>query len=287
VPGSGPGGRISEEDVKAYARRLLAGAAHAATGPAAVAGASASPEALELPDFSRWGEVEHEPVSKIRRLTAEAMTTSWAQIPHVTQFDRADITELETWRKRFAPRVEAKGGKLTVTAVAVKAVASALTLFPRFNASYDARHHEVIHKKYVNVGVAVDTDRGLLVPVVKDADRRNILDIAVCLTDLAQRARDRKISSEELQGANLNVSNLGGLGTTYFAPIVTWPQVAVVGIGRASLEAVHRDGVFVPRLILPLAVSYDHRVIDGADAARFLRWIAEALEQPLLLALEG
>lgn len=286
VPGSGPGGRISEDDVKAFARRLLShtrGAPLTAAAPAPGGG----PAVPDLPDFSDWGETEREPATKVRRVTAQTMSLSWNVIPHVTQFDRADITELEAWRKRYGGKVERAGAKLTVTAIAVKVLAGALKVFPRFNASYDARNEEMVLKHYVNVGVAVDTERGLLVPVLRDVDRKNITEIAVELEDLADRARSRKIKAEELQGGNINLSNLGGLGTTYFSPIVAWPQVAVLGVGRAEVQAVHTDGEFVPRLILPLAVSYDHRAVDGADAARFLRWIAEALEQPLLIALEG
>ena len=286
VPGTGPGGRISEDDVKQYTRDLVSGRARPASAPSA-APSPAGPGAPALPDFSVYGEVEREPVSKIRRLTGEAMSLSWSVIPHVTQFDRADITELEAWRQRYARKTEAAGGKLTVTAIAVKVAASAMKVFPYFNCSFDDREQEIVLKKYVNIGVAVDTDRGLLVPVIRDADTKNINQIAAELGDLAGRARDRKITSDELAGANLNISNLGGLGTTYFSPIVAWPQVAVIGMGRASMEAVYTDDGFEPRLMLPLAVSYDHRVIDGANAARFLRWVAEALEQPLLLALEG
>jgi pyruvate dehydrogenase E2 component (dihydrolipoamide acetyltransferase) len=288
VRGDGPGGRISEEGVKAYARQLIGRAVAPATPAPAFAQRSEPGMTIpELPDFSAWGEIERERASKIRRVTAETLSISWNQIPHVTQFDRADITELNDWRKRYADKVERSGGKLTVTAVVVKAVGGALKVFPKFNASYDARNEEIVYKKYVNIGVAVDTDRGLLVPVLKGVDRKNIAEIAVELGDLAERARNKKIQADELQGGNINVSNLGGLGTTYFSPIVAWPQVAVLGVGRATSEAVYQEGGFVPRLILPLSLSYDHRLIDGADAARFLRWIAEALEQPLLIALEG
>jgi pyruvate dehydrogenase E2 component (dihydrolipoamide acetyltransferase) len=274
VQPSGPGGRISEEDVKQFARSLIT---RIESRPAAAPAGGGGIPVPELPDFSRWGAVEREPASKVRRVTAEAMSLSWNVIPHVTQFDRADITELEEWRKRYGGRVEAAGAKLTVTAVAVRVVASALKVFPKFNASYDARSEEIVYKKYVSVGVAVDTDHGLLVPVIRDADRKNILEIASELGTLAEKARNRKITADELQGANLNVSNLGGLGTTYFSPIVAWPQVAVVGIGRANREAVYEDGGFQPRLILPLAVSYDHRVIDGADGVRFTTYLAGLL----------
>ncbi len=285
VPGSGAGGRISQNDVMSYTRRLVGGIRRGEAQPGAAVPGAGGPATPELPDFSPWGEVEREPASKIRRLTGEAMALSWRTIPHVTQFDRADVTDLEAWRKRYNEKHP--DAKVTVTAVAVKVAAAALVRFPHFNASFDDRRQEIVLKKYVNVGVAVDTDRGLLVPTIKDADRKGVLAIASELNDLAERARTRKIAAEELQGANFNISNLGGLGTTYFSPIVNWPQVAVVGIGRAATEPVWREGAFAPRFVLPLAVSYDHRAVDGADAARFLRWFAEALEQPLVLALES
>jgi pyruvate dehydrogenase E2 component (dihydrolipoamide acetyltransferase) len=289
VPGTGPGGRISAEDVKSFARRLIV--ERTAQGPqpvlAARAAAPGGRAAPALPDFSQWGEVEREPMTALRRAAADVLATAWAQAPMVTQFDRADITELETFRERYGSRVEAAGGKLTVTAVAVKVAAAALRIFPRFNASLDIAEQEIVLKHYVHVGVAVDTPGGLMVPVIRDADTKNVTEIAVELGELAERARNRKISLDELKGGSFSVSNLGGLGTTYFSPIVNWPEVAILGLGRAAVEAVHRDGAFVPRRILPLAVTYDHRLIDGADAARFLRWIAEALENPMLLALEG
>jgi len=283
VPGTGPDGRISEDDVKAFARRLLSASRPAA--PALVAAPKTA--APELPDFTQWGPVEREPMTGIRRATAEAMSHAWAQAPMVTQFDRADITALEAFRTSYAKRAEAAGVKLTVTAVAVKVAAAALERFPRFNASVDLAAQEVILKQYVHVGVAVDTGHGLMVPVIRDANRKNAVEIAGDLAELAEKARKRKIALEDLKGGTFSVSNLGGLGTTYFSPIVNWPEVAILGLGRASVEAVYRDAEFVPRTILPLAVTYDHRLIDGADAARFLRWIAEALENPVLLAVEG
>ena len=280
---AGRGGRITEEDVKSFARRLIAGAQeHEAPDLSVV-----RPGIPELPDFSPWGETEREHASKIRRVTAETMSLSWNVIPHVTQFDRADITEVESWRKRMHERADDSGAKVTITAITVKVLAAALKVFPKFNSSYDARTEEIVYKKYVNVGVAVDTEHGLLVPVIHDADTKNIMTIAAELTDLAERARERKIQADELQGSNINLSNLGGLGTTYFSPIVTWPHVAVIGLGRASMEPVYLDGSFTPRLVLPLSISYDHRVIDGAEAARFLRWMAETFQEPMQLALEG
>jgi pyruvate dehydrogenase E2 component (dihydrolipoyllysine-residue acetyltransferase) len=225
----------------------------------------------------------------VRRKTAEHLSIAWATIPHVTQFDLADITALEELRKKYAKQTEAAGGNLTVTAIAVKVVAAALRVFPQFNASIDMAADEIILKKYVNIGVAVDTDRGLLVPVIRNADRKNIGQLAVELAQLSEKARTRKISLEEMQGGCFSISNLGGIGGTYFTPIVNAPDVAILGISRARMESVYQKdgGQFAPRLMLPLSLSYDHRVIDGADGIRFLRWVAEALEQPFLLSLQG
>jgi pyruvate dehydrogenase E2 component (dihydrolipoamide acetyltransferase) len=277
VAGSGESGRISIEDVKAHAKRLVASAG------AGRAAAAAEP----LPDFSRWGDIQRQPMRPVRRKTAEHLSAAWATVPHVTQCDLADVTSLEELRKKYAKQVESAGGNLTVTAIAVKVVASALRKFPQFNASLDIAAGEIILKKFVNIGIAVDTDRGLLVPVIRDADRKSIVDIAVELAQLSEKARTRKISLEEMQGGCFSISNLGGIGGTYFTPIVNAPEVAVLGISRASMQPKFDNGSFVPRLMLPLSLSYDHRVIDGADGIRFLRWVVEALEQPFLLALQG
>ena len=280
VPGSGPGGRVSAEDVKRHAR---------ARQPAAPSPppAAAAPVVVPLPEFSRWGEVERRPMNNVRRLTADQMARTWATVPQVTQYDRADVTELEELRRQYAPKAVAAGGRLTVTAIALKVVAAALQRFPQFNASVDMSTHEVIFKQYYHVGVAVDTDRGLLVPVIRDVDRKNIIALAVELNELAERARGRKTSLEEMQGGTFTVTNLGGIGGTGFSPILNAPQVAILGMARSRIEPVYTDGQFVPRLMLPLSLSYDHRLIDGADGARFLRWVAEALAQPFLLSLEG
>jgi len=288
VVGSGPSGRISIEDVKAHAKRLMTGAAQR--------GGKTAAAAEPLPDFSRWGEVDRQPMRAVRRKTAEHLTAAWA-VPHVTQHDLADITALEELRKRFAKEVEAAGGQLTVTAIAVKVVAAALKVFPQFNASLDLAAEEIVYKKYVNVGVAVDTDRGLLVPVIRDADTKNLTELSVELSELAAKARTRKITLDEMRGGTFSVSNLGGIGGTAFTPIINVPEVAILGISRARMEPLWRadaerhrgsaGGAFVPRLMLPLSLSYDHRAIDGADGIRFLRWVVEALEQPFLLALHG
>ena len=283
VPGTGPGGRISQDDVKNHVRQLNTGRP-TVTAPAA---APAAIEAAPLPDFSRWGEVEREAMSNVRRATARHMARSWSTIPHVTNFDQADITELEKSRKRYAKKAEATGGKLTVTAIILKVVAAGLKRFPKFNASIDMTNLEIIYKKYYHIGVAVDTDRGLLVPVIRNVDQKNIIELSGELSQIAEKARNRKVGLEDLEGSTFTITNLGGIGGTNFAPIINPPDVAILGIARGKTEAVYSDGRFEPRLMLPLSLSYDHRLIDGADAARFLRWLAEALEQPFLLALEG
>ena len=280
VPGSGPGGRVSADDVKRYARRRQS--QEPVTAPAA-----AAPVAPPLPDFRRWGDVERRPMSNVRRLTADQMTRTWATVPQVTQYDQADITELEQLRQKYAPKAVAAGGRLTLTAIALKVIAAALKRFPQFNASVDMATHEIIYKQYYHVGVAVDTDRGLLVPVIRDVDSKNLIALAVELTELAERARSRKTSLEAMQGGTFTITNLGSIGGTGFSPILNAPEVAILGMARSRIEPVYTDGQFAPRLMLPLSLSYDHRLIDGADGARFLRWVVEALSQPFLLSLEG
>jgi len=286
VQGSGPGGRISEDDVKLYTKNAIAAASAAAQAPAAPAGAQVVFEP-ELPDFSKWGKTERVSIRGVRRKTAEHLRQAWNTIPHVTQQDRADITELEQLRAKFAPRAEEAGGKMTVTAIALKVCASALKVFPQFNASIDMKHEEIVYKQYINIGVAVDTDRGLLVPVIRDVDKKNIVELAAEMTQLSKKARDRKLTPAEMEGGTFTITNLGGIGGTGFSPIVNHPEVAILGLSRSRMEPEWVNNKFEPRLILPLSLSYDHRLIDGADAARFLRWIAEAFEQPFLLSVQG
>jgi pyruvate dehydrogenase E2 component (dihydrolipoamide acetyltransferase) len=281
VKGSGPGGRISEDDVKAHAKALLSAAVSAAPP---IAGHFATPK---LPDFAKWGKVEKVSMRGVRRKTAEHLAESWNTIPHVTQHDRADITELEQLRARFAPKAEQAGGKMTVTAIALKVCAAALKVFPQFNASIDIEKEEIIYKQYIHIGVAADTDRGLLVPVIRDVDKKNIVELAVELSQLSKKARDKKLTSAEMEGGTFTITNLGGIGGVGFTPIVNHPEVAILGLSRSRMEPEWISGKFEPRLILPLSLSYDHRLIDGADAARFLRWIAEAFEQPFLLSVQG
>ncbi len=274
VAGSGPGGRISQDDVKAAVRDRQTGS-------------SVSVAPVELPDFSRWGNIERQPLSKVRQIIAKNMSQAWQQVAHVTQFDRADVTDLEAFRQRNKEKAEALGAKLTPTVLALKAIITALKTFPQFNASLDAGANEIILKHYYNLGIAVDTERGLLVPVIKDVDRKDILELALELGDISNRARTGKIGLDELQGGTFTVTNLGSLGVGEFTPIVNHPEVAILGLGRAREEATVREGRIEPRLIMPLALSYDHRVIDGADGARFMRKIVDALENPELMLMGG
>jgi pyruvate dehydrogenase E2 component (dihydrolipoamide acetyltransferase) len=290
VKGTGPGGRINEDDVKMYAKTLLSAAAAAATAAQAPprAGHFAQPQ---LPDFGKWGKIERVSMRGVRRKTAEHLAESWNTIPHVTQHDRADITELEQLRARFAPKAEEAGGKMTVTAIALKVCAAALKVFPQFNASIDIEKEEIVYKQYISIGVAADTDRGLLVPVIREVDKKNIVELAVELSQLSKKARDKKLTPADMEGGTFTITNLGGIGGVGFTPIVNHPEVAILGLSRSRMEPEwiesKEGGKFEPRLILPLSLSYDHRLIDGADAARFLRWIAEAFEQPFLLSVQG
>lgn len=277
VAGSGPGGRISEVDVKGHSKRLHE------TGGAAGGAIAAAP----LPDFSKWGDIEREPFSNVRRITAQRMASSWSSIPHVTQFDQSDVTDLEVWRKQFGKQVEKAGAKLTPTAIILKVAAAALRKFPQFNASLDMAGEEIIYKQYCHVGVAVDTKRGLLVPVIRDVDKKSITEISVELGQMAEKTRTGKISIDDMQGGSFTVSNLGGIGGTAFTPIVNAPEVAILGVARGSTQPVYVDGELQPRMIMPLSLSYDHRLIDGADGARFLRYICQGLENPYFLAFEG
>ena len=282
VSGSGPGGRISDQDVKAHAKDVIKGGA--AQSDAAPVRATVSQQ-RELPDFSQWGAVERKKLSKTRRTIAANLTYGWAHTPQVTQHDEADVTELEKFRRSQNQKVRGSDAKLSATAILVKVVASALRKFPEFNASLDIRTDELIIKKYYHIAVAVDTERGLLVPVIRDADTKSLMEISAELAELAKKARDKAISPDEMQGGGFTVSNLGGIGGTHFAPVVYWPHVAILGAAQTSKRVTLNDGNIDERLMLPLSLSYDHRVIDGADGTRFLRWIAQALQVPLLIVL--
>ncbi|HEY5654164.1 MAG TPA: 2-oxo acid dehydrogenase subunit E2 [Pontiella sp.] len=259
VSPSQEGGRISLEDVKNFAKGTI--------------------ESGGGRNSKVQGATRVEKMSSIRKATMNHMAHCWATIPHVTQQDWADITHLEELRKRFGKKAEVQGAKLTVTAILVKVVASALKAFPNFNCSIDSEQAEIIYKDFYNIGIAVDTEKGLMVPVIRDADQKNMIELAQDLGAIASKARDGQIGLADLQGGTFTITNLGGIGGTFFTPIVNAPEVAILGVGRAVKEG--------DRLKMPLSLSYDHRIIDGADGARFLRWIVDALEEPLLLALEG
>jgi pyruvate dehydrogenase E2 component (dihydrolipoamide acetyltransferase) len=280
IKGTGPGGRILLDDVKAFSKAL-----HQQKNE--IQHIRAEQHLEPLPDFSKFGETVVENMSNIRRKTAEHLSHAWHTIPHVTQFDKADITQLEEFRKGYAKSAEKFGVKLTVTAILVKVIASALKTYPQFNASVDMQNKTIVYKKYFNIGIAVDTDFGLIVPVIKNADKLNIIEISKEINALAEKARTKKASVADLQGGCFTITNLGGIGGTSFTPIVNSPEVAILGVSKGSIEPVWIDGKFEPRLMLPLSLSYDHRIIDGADGIRFLRWVIEALENPLKLIVEG
>jgi pyruvate dehydrogenase E2 component (dihydrolipoamide acetyltransferase) len=267
VQGTAKDGRITLDDVKSHVKHRLTSTPGSAGVPAVV-----------LPDFSQWGPVERKPFSSLRRKVAENLNAAWAAVPLVTQFDEADVTELEKMRKKNVHDVQEKGGKLTITVFVMKALVTALKAFPQFNASLDVHRGEIIYKQYFNIGVAVDTPSGLIVPVIKNVDDKSIAELAIELTELSKKVRDRKVPLEELRGGNLSVSNLGGIGGTGFTPLVNPPDVAVVGLSRSRVVPVWREGQCEPRLVMPFSVSYDHRVIDGADGARFSRLVAHELE---------
>jgi len=280
VTGTGPAGRIQPEDVREHAKQIILRAkAGIAAGPAA--------PAKPLPDFTKWGPVDRQPMKAIRRATAVNLAHAWNTVAAVTQYDKADIGSLDHMRAEFTKKAESAGGKLTMTAIALKVVASAMKIHPQFSASIDMEHEEIVYKKYYHVGVAVDTERGLLVPVIRDVDKKNLVQLSVELAQVAEKARNRKLAPADMEGACFTITNLGGIGGTHFSPIVNWPEVGILGLSRAAMEPVYVDGKFEPRLRLPLSLSYDHRLIDGADAARFLRWIVGALEQPFQMLLEG
>jgi pyruvate dehydrogenase E2 component (dihydrolipoamide acetyltransferase) len=283
VKGTGPGGRITQEDVQAYVRNKLqqiAVAPQAQPSRVLSAGGIAPPP---LPDFSRFGVTVREPMNKIARTAAENLTVSWNVIPHVTQHDKADITDLEAARKRFGEGIGKNGPKVTMTAIVMKALATCLQAFPKFNSSLDPETNEIVLKKFYNIGCAVDTPNGLVVPVIKDCNSKSILTIAGELTELATKARDRKLSIDSMQGATCTVTNLGGLGGIAFTPIVNYPEVCILGMSRSQMELKLEDGKVVERMMLPLSLSYDHRVINGADAARFMTALCNMLADPFQL----
>ena len=275
VSGAGKGGRVSLEDLKNYNKNLL-------SKKEVFAG-----KVFPLPDFSKWGSIHKESMNTVRQITAESTSYSWQSVPHVTQFDNADITLLEKFIRENKKKTENSGGKLTVTAILLKIVSFALKKFPRFNASVDMEKKEIIYKDYINIGIAVDTDRGLLVPVIRNVDQKRIIDLAVELFEIAEKTRNKKISPDDLKGGTFTISNLGSIGGTNFTPIIYYPEVAILGVSRSTIMPVFNNNTFEPHSILPLSLSYDHRVIDGADGIRFLSWITKVLEDPFISLFEG
>jgi pyruvate dehydrogenase E2 component (dihydrolipoamide acetyltransferase) len=286
VQGSGPGGRISQTDVRSFVRDTIQRITGGGPAPLAHGEFPGLHAQRPLPDFSRWGEVSREPLARVRELTADAMSYAWSTIPMVTQYDHARVTEIEAFRKEFNTRA-INESRLTMTAILVKVCAAALREFPRFNSSLDLAAKELVLKQYVHIGVAVDTPGGLLVPVIRDADAKGIERLALELNEIAGKTRDRKISPADMEGGTFTISNLGGVGGTSFTPIVYAPQVAILGMSTAEMQPVWNGQEFAPQLVMPLSLTYDHRVIDGADGARFLRWICMALENPLHLVMKG
>ena len=283
VTGTGPGKRITQDDVQGYVRAALKQSPLPSAAP--VAGAMVAPP---LPDFSQFGPVERQPLNKIMRTGATNLSLAWNIIPHVTQHELADVTDLEAARKRYVQMHSAKEGspKITMTVLAMKAVVTTLKAFPRFNSSYDAATGEVVLKRYYHIGVAVDTENGLMVPVIRNVDSKSVLQLAAEIGDLAQRARERKLTLADMQGGAFTITNLGGIGGTYFTPIVNYPEVAILGMSRTSQQMVVIDGKPEVRLMLPLSLSYDHRVINGADAARFIVKLSGLLSDPFQLLSE-
>ncbi|MBX9687090.1 MAG: 2-oxo acid dehydrogenase subunit E2 [Candidatus Obscuribacterales bacterium] len=309
IAGSGPAGRVSKEDIRAYAegvpssvRSSAAPSAAASTShrlpPAAKAGAqrqdneplSREPltiSPVELPDFAKFGPVERVALRSLRRRIAINMTQSWTHVPHVAHFDQIDITDMEAYRAKHEKSVAQKGGKLTLTVLALKAIVSALKKYPQFNSSLDENTSEIVYKRYYNIGVAVATERGLIVPVIKDVDKKSIVELSVELADLASKTRDGKIELERLQGGTFTITNIGAIGGTGMMPMVNYPEVGIFGMAKSKLQPVVKDGEIVVRNILNVTLSFDHRVADGAEAAFFVRHVSDCLEDPFKLLLEA
>ncbi|MGA7538597.1 MAG: 2-oxo acid dehydrogenase subunit E2, partial [Steroidobacteraceae bacterium] len=280
ISGHGFKGRITHDDVKAFVKSFMSSPGAAPGGAAEAKPGGGALPAIAAVDFAAFGPIETQPLSRIQRISGPRLHASWVNIPHVTQFDEADITELEALRGTLKDAAAASGIKLTPLAFIVRACVKALQAFPQFNASLDAAGGNLILKKYVNVGFAADTPNGLMVPVLHEADRKDVYEIARRLGELSEGARAGKLAAAQMQGGCFTISSLGGIGGTAFTPIINAPEVAILGVSRSSLKPVYQDGAFVPRLMLPLSLSYDHRVIDGATAARFTTFLAKTLAQP-------
>ena len=280
VNGSGRNARIVKEDVEAFVKKTMTSGGASASG-----GAALGVEPMPDIDFSQWGEVETKPLSKINKLTGKFLHRNWVTIPHVTQFDEADITSLEAFRKQSNKEYEKEGVKFTLLSFIMKAVAAGLKKYPRFNSSLDASGENLIMKNYFHIGIAVDTPDGLVVPVVRDVDKKSIVDISIELREISIKARDKKLKPSDMQGGCMSISSLGGIGGTKFTPIVNAPEVAILGVSKADMKPVWNGSEFEPKLMCPLSLSYDHRVVDGADGARFVTYISQLLADARRLLL--
>ncbi len=284
---TGPGGLVTADNVQAFAKtdKEMAEAPSAVEVLPTAAAASVTIPSPKLPDFSKWGPVERVPFRSIRRATAKQMMIAWSQIPHVTSQDQVDITKLETFRQKHKAEIEAEGGRLTMTIFALKAVATALKTYPQFNATLDVAAGEIVIKNYFHIGVAVNTDNGLIVPVVRDVDRKSIKELAIELHDIVQKTRSRKISRDDLQGGTFTITNAGAMGGGYFTPIINFPEVAILGMGQGRLQPTvidkgNGEHAIAPRLMMPIVLCIDHRVLDGAGAIKFLKVVIDSLEDP-------
>lgn len=279
VRGTESGGRVSVADVRRYIQWLQETALGARAVVAGVAAAPASTPVPAVVDFAKWGPIESKRITTLRKTISNKMVESWTHVPHVTQFDEADVTALMALRKNYAPAYEKRGVRLTLTSFALRAVTNALKKHPLFNASMQEATGELIFKQYYHIGLAVDTEHGLIVPVIRDVDTKDLVQLSADVTTVADKARDRKLAFEEMQGGTFSISNQGGIGGGFFTPIINTPEVAILGMGRSTARAVVRDGKVVERTILPLGLSYDHRIIDGANAARFIVDLVREFEQ--------
>jgi pyruvate dehydrogenase E2 component (dihydrolipoamide acetyltransferase) len=279
VKGSGQQARITADDVKAFVKSQISKPAPA-SAPAAAAAGGGLPQVIAPPDFSIYGPVEIKPLNRVQKIAGPRLHASWVNLPHVTQFDEADITELDLLREELKKKVEGSGVKVTPLAFVVRACVLALQRYPMFNTSLDAAGRNLVYKKYIHIGFAADTPNGLLVPVIHDADHKDIYEIARALGELSAKARTGKVSAAEMQGGSFTISSLGGIGGTAFTPIINAPEVAILGVSRSSIKPIYQDNAFMPRLMMPLSLSYDHRVIDGANAARFTTYIGKVLSEP-------
>jgi pyruvate dehydrogenase E2 component (dihydrolipoyllysine-residue acetyltransferase) len=285
VPATGTAGLVTADDVRAFAAKQKEAAATPTVALKQQAALPSPIPASGLPDFSQWGEVERRPLRSIRRAIARQMATAWSQIPHVTSQDLVDISQLESFRRKHKAEIDQIGGRLTLTVFAMKAAATALKAYPMFNSSLDLEAQEIVVKKYFNIGVAVDTEDGLIVPVIRDVDRKSIRELAIELHDCVGRTRSRKIGLEELQGGTFTITNAGAMGGGFFSPIINFPQVAILGFGQGRMQpaVVSRDDgsyEIVPRLLMPVVLCFDHRVVDGADSIRFMKVLIDALQDP-------